>query len=185
MEIMGIAVVSLDGCLTRHDQPGSAFASHEDQAHFRATLASCDATIMGRITFDGERERILASSDPGRLRVVLTRSPHAYRDLERPGALEFTAAPPGELTTALARRGTRRAALLGGGRVYALFADAGLVSRWVITVEPLLFGGGTRLLEGRTDRRLELLESRRMNESGTLLLTYRDPDALTALERGM
>jgi dihydrofolate reductase len=181
MEIMGIAVVSLDGCLTRHDEPGSAFASHEDQVHFRTVVASCDAAIMGRITFDGERERMLASPDPRRLRVVLTRSPDAYRELERPGALEFTAAPPVELIAALARRGSRRVALLGGGRVYALFADAGLVSRWVITVEPLLFGGGTRLLEGRTDRRLELLESRRMNESGTLLATYRDPDARIAL----
>ena len=176
MEILGVAVVSLDGCLTRHDEPGSSFASDEDQAHFRATVASCDAAIMGRATFDGERERILASSGAGRLRVVLTRSPDAYRDLENRGALEFTDAAPRVVAADLARRGVRRVALLGGGQIYALFAAAGLVNRWIVTVEPMLFGDGTRLLEGRADVRLELVESRRMNEAGTVLLTYRVPD---------
>lgn len=176
MEILGIAVISLDGCLTRHDEPGSAFASKEDAAHFRATLDSCDAAVMGRATFDGERERILASLDTDRLRVVLTRSPDAYRDLERPGALEFTDAAPRAVAADLARRGARRVALLGGGQIYALFAAAGLVNRWIVTVEPRLFGDGTRLLEGKADVRLELVESRRMNEGGTLLLTYRVPD---------
>ncbi|MFW5826330.1 MAG: dihydrofolate reductase family protein [bacterium] len=183
---MGIAVASLDGYLTHHDEPGSSFASDEDQAHFRSTVASCDAAIMGRATFDGEREHILGAPDVGRVRLVLTRSPGEYRELERPGILEFTSASPAELAADLARRGVRRVALLGGGRVYALFADAGLVSRWLVTVEPALFGGGTRLLEGQTDRRLELVSSRRLNDAGTLLLEYRDPDAdatLAALAR--
>ena len=175
MEILGIAVVSLDGCLTRHDEPGSSFASDEDQAHFRATLASCDAAIMGRATFDEEREHILASADADRLRVVLTRSPAAYRGLERRGTLEFTDAAPRAVAEDLARRGVRRVALLGGGQIYALFAAAGLVNAWIVTVEPRLFGDGTRLLEGKADVRLELVESRRLNEAGTVLLTYRVP----------
>jgi dihydrofolate reductase len=42
-----------------------------------------------------------------------------------------------------------------------------------LTVEPLLFGGGTPLLAARVDVRLALLASERLNAAGTLLLRYR------------
>jgi riboflavin biosynthesis pyrimidine reductase len=54
-----------------------------------------------------------------------------------------------------------------------LFLAAGLVDEIWLTVEPLLFGGGTPLLAARVDVRLELLASEKLNAAGTLLLRYR------------
>jgi riboflavin biosynthesis pyrimidine reductase len=54
-----------------------------------------------------------------------------------------------------------------------LFFAAGLVDEIWLTVEPILFGGGTPLLVARVDVRLELLASEKLNAAGTLLLRYR------------
>jgi len=172
MEIVGFAVISLDGRLTRHDEDGVTFASAEDQAHFHAALAGCDASVMGRATFDTAREAILGSLSPGRCRTVMTRRPERYGELQREGVLEFTDLAPERLVEALARRGYERVALLGGAQVYGAFAAADLVDEWQVTVEPRLFGAGTPLLAARTDRRLVLADHRRLNAS-TLLLRYR------------
>ena len=171
MKVIALAVTSLDGCLTRHDEPGVSFSSPEDQAHFRRVMRDCGATIMGRRTFDTVRDRILAAPASGLCRTVMTRDPAAYADVEHPGALEFTAASPREIVSSLSARGFEAVAVLGGGEIFDLFVADALLTEWRITVEPRLFGTGTRLLSRPTDRHLRLTGHRLLNES-TLLLTY-------------
>lgn len=172
MDIFGFAVITLDGCLTRHDEEGVSFSSPEDQAHFRAALHACDAAVMGRRTFETARESILGSLSPSLCRFVLTRAPQAYAELETPGELEFTAEQPLPLVARLAERGFDRLAVLGGTEVYDFFTGAALITEWQLTVEPRMFGQGRRLLGHPTDRRYTLVETRALNES-TLLLRYR------------
>jgi dihydrofolate reductase len=172
VRVIAMAVISVDGCLTRHDEAGSGFASREDQEHFRATMRACGATIMGRATFDAERERILAAPAGGLLRTVMTRRPADFAALERPGALEFRADSPDRIVASLAGRGYKAVALLGGSQIFDLFIEADLVTEWRITVEPRFFGTGARLLSRATDRRLVLTDRQPLNETGTLLLTY-------------
>ncbi|MDH4144487.1 MAG: dihydrofolate reductase family protein [Acidimicrobiia bacterium] len=168
-----IAVMSIDGLITRHDAGGVGFASAEDGAHFRAELARCDSSIFGSGTYDADREHIrrgigLARS---RRRIVLTSRPNAYRDDVVAGELEFSDASPSAALDALRSAGHQRCALLGGGRVYGAFLAAGLVDELVLTVEPVLFGAGVRLCATQIDERFELREHRMLNPS-TLLLRY-------------
>ena len=172
MRVVGVAVLSVDGCLTRHDEPGAPFASPEDQALFRATMRECRAVVMGRRTFDVARERILAPSALPVLRTIMTREPSRYASAVRPGSVEFTDASPRALVESLAARGYDALAVLGGRQIYDLFTADDLLTEWQITVEPRLFGSGTRLLACATDRRLRLVEHRLLNES-TILLRYR------------
>lgn len=173
MTVVALAVLSVDGCMTRGDEPGSGFASREDQEHFRSAMGRFQAVIMGRATFDVERERILSAPDRGPVRIVLTRSPSSFAGLERPGRLEFSDEAPDRLLAGLERRGVGTVGLLGGARIFDLFVESDLVSEWHITVEPLLLGAGTRLLTRETSRRLELVDRRELNSAGTMLLTYR------------
>ncbi|MFP4113986.1 MAG: dihydrofolate reductase family protein [Spirochaetota bacterium] len=172
MRVIGLAVISIDGFLTRHDETGVSFASAEDQEHFRSTMCSCGATVMGRRTFEAVRDRIVSDRGGGILRTVMTRDPAARSDLHREGALEFTSATPREVVSSLERRGYSSLAVLGGSEVYRAFVAGNLVTEWQITVEPRLFGSGTPLIAGTVDQRLELEESRLLNRD-TILLRYR------------
>lgn len=172
MHVIGVAVISVDGCLTRHAESGVSFASAEDQKEFRRAVKECGATVMGRRTFDAARERILDSTDGSLLRTIVTREPSRYADLTQPGRVEFTAAGPREIVRSLSDRGYRSVAILGGAQIYDLFAAEGLITEWQITVEPRLFGAGTRILTRATDPELTLVEHRLLN-ANTLLLRYR------------
>jgi len=104
----------------------------------------------------------------------MTRSSERYAVEAIPGALEFTSAAPRALAAELRARGFQRCALLGGSHMHSLFFEAGLVDEVWLTVEPVLFGGGTPLLARRADLRLELLAAEKLG-AHALLLKYRVP----------
>lgn len=171
MEIVLIAVQSLDGRLTRHDEPGAGFASSEDQSLFRELLGNCDASVMGVSTYESARARIRSHLTPDRLRFVLTSHPERRLEDVVPGALEFTQGGPAEIVDRLRRLGKRRLAVLGGGVVNRLFLQAGLVDELWLTVEPLVFGSGVPLCDGHCDARFRIGEVRKLSDR-TLFLRY-------------
>jgi len=172
MRLTLIAAQSLDGFITRHDTPGSDFTSAEDRAFFRETLREFDCCVMGAETYRTARETIRSALMPERLRLVLTRTPTRFKNDSVPGKLEFTDRTPDQLVSELHQRGLQRCAVLGGAQIHSLFLEAGLIDELWLTIEPLLFGGGTRLLAARTSTKLTLLASERLAPS-TLLLKYR------------
>jgi dihydrofolate reductase len=172
MRTVVIAAQSLDGFITRHDEPGVAFTSPEDKAYFRTVLAGFDVGVFGGETYRVSRAAIRANPAGLRLRLVLSRTPDRYAAEAAPGSLEFTRAGPAELVAGLRARGFRQCALLGGSHVHSLFLEAGLVDEVWLTVEPVLFGGGTPLLARRADVRLELQAVDRLARH-TLVLKYR------------
>lgn len=176
MQIVLIAVISLDGRLTRPNESGPGFASAEDQAWFRAALQRFDCTIMGRATYDTIRNEVTPVADSRRLRMILTRRPEAYAAETIAGRLEFTDAPPAEIVAAMRRRGCGRCALLGGGEVYRLFLDAGLVDALWLSLEPVVLGGGVPLADGAVRDARFALDEMRLLSANTLLLNYRRPD---------
>jgi dihydrofolate reductase len=172
MEVTLLAAQSLDGFITRHDEPGTAFASPEDQRHFTAALRTYDASIMGGQTYRVAREAIRAHVTSPRRRVVLTRTPERFADDAVPGRLEFTAEDVGCLVARLRDLGHRRCALLGGAQIHRLFLERGLVDFLELTLEPRLFGTGTPLVGAPVDVRLRLVGCAPLESSDTLLARY-------------
>jgi dihydrofolate reductase len=168
-----IAVVTLDGCITRHDQPGAqGWASPEDQAHFRSSTASCDVRIFGSGTYIPDREAFQRSAKAGVRKIVLTSEPDRFANDTVPGQLEFTSESPADLVRQLRSEGHLRCAVLGGGRVYGSFLAEGLIDEMELTVEPLVFGSGVRLAGDQPiDQRFALSSIDKLNDS-TLLLRY-------------
>ena len=80
---------------------------------------------------------------------------------------------PSDLAATL-RDGEGTAWLVGGGGLFAAFAAAALIDRWIVTVIPVMLGGGVPLLSGRGDayQRLELAETRTLS-GGCVQLHYR------------
>jgi dihydrofolate reductase len=169
MRIVLIAAQSVDGFIARHDEPGTAFASEADQAHFRAALAQCDSEIMGATTYLVARAAILGHATDTRIRIVVTRDPGKFAGDAAAGRLEFTSETPAALVARLRAQGRKRCALLGGSQIHSLFLDAGLADELWLTVEPRLFGGGVPLLGARADLKLRLLSHERLGDDGLLL----------------
>ncbi|WP_404422758.1 dihydrofolate reductase family protein [Nibricoccus sp. IMCC34717] len=174
MEIVLIAALSLDGRLTRHETPGVAFASAEDQVFLRQRLRECDASIMGAGTYRLHREAILAKTPAKRLRLIWTRTPEAFQSDAKPGSLEFSAETPVALVERLRSLGVRRVALLGGPQVYSAFLEANLVDELWLTYEPEVVGTGLPLAQLPLGSRWERAQTRALN-ADTLAIRYRRP----------
>jgi dihydrofolate reductase len=84
-----------------------------------------------------------------------------------------TSGPVTDLAATL-RDGEGIAWLVGGGGLFAAFAAADLVDLWIVTVIPVMLGGGVPMLPARGGayRRLELTETRTLPGS-CVQLQYR------------
>ena len=175
MEIIAIAATSLDGYITRSDNPGTAFTSEADKTWFSKTIKPFDFKIMGRRTFDVSKEYLLplTTNDSRDKRIVMTNQPKVYKHLEVSNRLEFTSKTPLEIATVIQESGIihPRVAILGGSFIYSAFLNAGLIKEFWITIEPLLFGSGISLFQSMPKVALILKESSEIGPS-TLLLKY-------------
>ena len=165
MYIVAIAAQSLDGFVTRHESEGNSFTSAVEKAHFARILITYDCSVFGSVTFDAARDQILKSRTEDRLRIVLTSRPEAYAECIRSGLLEFFDGTPREVVRRLEECGKARCALLGGARVFTEFLEAHLIDEFWITVEPVFFGSGKNLLQGRLDCAMELIAIEELGES--------------------
>jgi dihydrofolate reductase len=171
MKVTLIAAQSLDGFITRHDQPGSNFTSAEDKQHFPKSLRDFDCQIMGAETFRVWQRVSNDPIHPKRPQWVMTRSPQAFAKAALPGWLEFTDEAPEKLLARIEAQDLKNCALLGGAKIHHLFFAAKRVNEVWLTIEPLIFGGGTPLVAGEISAQLRLLSSEKLSES-TLLLKY-------------
>lgn len=172
MSTVGIVVMSLDGCLTRHQEEGVGFASEADRAYFDEVLDTFDCTLFGAGTFEARRAAILGTLSRRRMRVVWTRTPSRYRELERAEMLEFRSGNVEGILADLADRGRRRCAILGGAALFTACLQAGLMPELWVTIEPVVFGSGRRMFEGCLHTSFRLQRLRRLSDA-TLLLEYR------------
>jgi dihydrofolate reductase len=180
MHVALLAVVSLDGCLTKHEERNATgLSSPADVAHFQSSLKTFDASICGRMTYLGERPRLLPIARSGkaaRKRIVMTSTPHTFADDVVPGALEFTDDEPSEILDRLRAEGHQRVAILGGGEVYNLFLRENLIDEVLLTIEVRIFGTGIRLAGDSIpiDPSLQLQSVEQLGPN-TLLLTIGKP----------
>ena len=172
MKVILVAALSLDGFITRHDEPGSRFTSEADRRHLRRILPEFDCCVFGSETYRVSKNWMRKHLMPDKLRVGLTRNPEDYAGESIPGSLEFSSAEPGELVQDLRSRGLASCALLGGGIIYSLFLEAGCVDELWVTLEARLFGAGTPFCPGKFDIPLELLSHESLGDNA-LLLKYR------------
>lgn len=171
MKVTMVAVCSADGFLTHGDDPSvQHWSSREDYAHFLQLIGQHKLVVMGRKTY----EAVHPKPQPERLRIVLTHSPEQFVGQQIKGQLEFRSATPGELVTALGGQGYTGLLLVGGGQTNTDFLQAGLVDELWLTIEPVLFGSGVRLLTAALPDsvQLQLESNERLNAGGTLLLHY-------------
>lgn len=104
---------------------------------------------------------------PGRRNIMYTSRPNETA-IE---GVEPTSETPAQLIHRLEQDGHGGLAVCGGASIYNLFMQAGVVTDLYLTIEPVLFGDGVRLLSEPLEQQLELVESKPLN-AHTMLLHY-------------
>lgn len=172
MKVVIVAVSSLDGKITRGEDPNIySWTSKEDAKLFFSLIKKYNLIVMGRKTYEAARSRIKLKK--GKLRIVLTKHPKLYFSEVIKGSLEFSSESPRKLVNRLKGKGYKKMLVVGGGGVNGLFLKAALVDEIWLTIEPQIFGTGKPLVDsGELDVALRLKSIRRLNKQGTLHLRY-------------
>lgn len=169
MRVILVEVRSLDGKLTDLEgRPPSAWASKEDQRMFNKLIRTSDAVIIGRNTYEVQKESFQSSiSTP---RIVLTKNVDFNKKDAVPGSLEFSSLSPRAILDRLRKSGAKQVLLASGPKLTKVFLREKLVDELRLTVEPVNFTGGS--IKEHPYAGLKLLDSEILPGSGTQFLRY-------------
>ena len=152
----------------KEDQPSTIWTSKEDKQFFNQKSKAIGVMIMGSKTF-----ATIGRALQGRLSVVMTRNPEKWQTEYEDENLIFTDKNPQQLLQFLEDKGFEEVAICGGRAIYNLFLELGLVDKIYLTVEPVDFGSGIKLLDNDGISNNFYLEKEiPLNEKGTLLREY-------------
>ncbi len=152
MKVILLAVITVDGFIAQSiEQSSIEWNSNEDRKFFSNLTKKIGTMIMGSRTFATINRAL-----PGRKIVVLS-------DKER--LVEFSdeevVVENGNLKDVLAKLeqdGCKEVAVVGGSNVYTQFLTQQLVDELYLTIEPVMFGRGIKLLSTAVLQKLTLLE---------------------------
>jgi len=173
MKITMVMLMTVDGKTTQGDNENIyTWTSPEDQKHFFSLIKKNNLIVMGRKTFEASRPVIRL--EKGKLRIVLTHHPKKYSKESVTGQLEFSNENPEKLIKRMEGLGYKKILLVGGATINGLFLKENLVDELYLTIEPKIFGSGKNIIEGQLlDKFLQLINVKKLNKKGTLLLRYK------------
>jgi len=143
------------------------FQSQKEDHGFLELYSSVDALLMGSRTYEFALTAP-AWPSPDKFTWVFTR--RSFR-IAHP-SITLTADTPATVMQALGARRMKHAWLMGGGRLAASFRQEGLISRYVISVMPVVLGGGIPLMGVTGQTETLALVSAKPFKSGVVQLTY-------------
>lgn len=163
-----VVASTLDGFICREDGSFDDFPTEGDHVQtYRDSLASYDAVLMGRVTYEVGLKVGVTSPYPMMKQYVvarsLTRSPDPDVEL---------VSDPERLVRELKTEPGRDIYLCGGAKLATALVDEGLVDEIVLKLNPLIFGAGIPFLHRPAKPvRLALTDVTRF-DSGVVFLTY-------------
>ncbi len=164
MQVFLIAALTADGLIGQSRQQNSTtWTSPEDRQFFRNMSQKAGVIVMGATTY-----MTIGRPLPNRLNIVYAKEPKMIPPAPN---LETTALPPRQLISKLAKAGYKSVAICGGASIYSLFLSSGVVNKLYLTIEPLMFGQGIRLIDKPVDIKLKLVKIHRLSKD-TLVLEY-------------
>ncbi|RJQ75033.1 MAG: dihydrofolate reductase [Desulfobacteraceae bacterium] len=164
MKLILVMAMTADGKIARHGDHFPDWTGKADKRMFKKITTEAGVVIMGARTFD-----TIGKPLPGRLNVVITRSPERYPPYDN---LVCTSDPPETILAKLSDQGYQTAILSGGAMINSLFLRARLIDEMMVTVIPIMFGQGLSMFSEPMHMALELLTAREI-DPGVLVLHYR------------
>jgi dihydrofolate reductase len=142
MTISVFVGASVDGFIARPNGDLDWLPEDPEPHGYDELMASVDALVMGRNTF--EKVLTFGAWPYGDKRVVVLSSRPVDLSAAVGGVVEHMAGPPAEIVSQLAARGAHHL-YVDGGITIQRFLRAGLVERLIVTRVPVLIGEGIPL----------------------------------------
>ncbi len=146
MNVFIIAAVTADGFIAKNDyEPSFAWTSKSDKDFFVKKTKEAGVVFMGSNTYKTIKKPLAE-----RKTIVLSRTQSFLY------GLQTTTKETRALLSDLENEGFRSVAICGGAKVYSDFLKQGVVNELYLTVHPILFGTGKKLLDDTLDINLKL-----------------------------
>ncbi|HEX3054070.1 MAG TPA: dihydrofolate reductase family protein [Aggregatilineaceae bacterium] len=181
--------MSLDGFITganrRSDEPLGdggeqlhewAFDSDDEYNRklLEESIASLGAVIAGRSTYEDAIPGWKADGPTGSARVPVFVVSHTMPDdIPEGGVYTFVDGIENALVRAQAAAGDKDISVMGGAKIAQQFIKAGLLDEISIHLVPVLFGSGTRLIEGLGGEHIQLETTEVMETKEAIHLRFR------------
>lgn len=162
-----VAALTIDGFTARYSgHSPSTWTSKDDKRHLQKMEKKADVLLIASKTY-----RQSYSHYKTRNCLVLTRR---VKKMKKAGPLETHINPKVNITKYLQKTGYGEVCVMGGRTAYTLALKNNMVDDLYITVEPLVFGKGIGLFaQGVKTRNFVLVNAKKMNRKGSMLLHYR------------
>ncbi len=170
MDVIYYAACSLDGFIATADGGVDwldPYQGGEEDYGYAEFYSSVEALLLGSRTYEASL-RLGEWQAPDKPSWVFT---HRELPIAHP-SVTLTSEDPVEVVATLRERGLKRAWLMGGGELAASFRTAGLTTRYMIFVVPLILGGGVPLFADAGERSPLSLIRAKQYSSGLVQLDY-------------
>lgn len=164
MKVILMMAQSVDGIIAKHSSHFPDWTCPADKKLFKEVTRRAGVLIMGSRTY-----QTIGKPLGQRLNVVYTRRPEQF---EKADNLLLTAAPARQLLVELSDMGYKEVVLTGGATINSLFARDNLIDELLLTVSPILFGQGLSLFDQAYEKKMSLLDLKRLDPH-TVLLHYK------------
>jgi len=135
---------------------------------FKALYAEFDTAVMGRKTYDVGKAQGASIAMPGIDVIVFSRTLKPARH----SGVRIASEDPGEVVRELKKKPGKDIWLFGGGELFRVLLDAGLVDTVELAVMPILLGDGIPVLPPGASAKLVLSDVKRLTASGIMVLAY-------------
>ena len=161
---------SINGVISRAEGSGEgSWNSSEDGVHYKSTITEIGVCIMGRTSF----EVIGGKNYDGVKHWVMTNNPDLLANSHGNENVVYTNKEYDALLEEIAAEGHDKVAILGGSKVYTEMISQNLVDEMIITIEPIVLTSGVPLFSSEvSESNWQLVDQKKLNERGTLVLTY-------------
>jgi dihydrofolate reductase len=163
-QYIAIAAVSLDGKIAANEKHFSDWTSPEDKKFMRALLDTCDVVIAGNSTFKTAKKPLSKRNC-----IVLTRSVRTTKRISK--NLLYLNTKSVNLKKIITEAGYKKVAVLGGAQTYTYCMEHGMLDDLYLTIEPVIFGAGIPLFNGKFKlKKTKILSIKKLNRGSTVLI---------------
>lgn len=151
MKVIAVWTQSVDGFIAKSGDDDLRWGKKADKQWFSKVTRAMGVVVMGRKTAE-----LIGKPLSERLNIVMSRK---------------MGKSPREILAELKKKGFERVAICGGASIYSLWLKEKLVDELWVSVQPLMLGGGIRVVED-VEVKLEFLEQEEIGE-GVVVVKYR------------
>lgn len=170
IQVSVVAAMTADGLIDAEGNSRSFdWTTRADKKYYIDAIKRAGVTIVGSKTF-GPIKRF----PRGMKYFVYTRNPKKLVN-PKPHLIEVypTQDSPRDLLKQIEAEGYSEVIISGGSSIYTMFLQAGVVDKIYLSIEPLMFGKGVRLVDGGfEDVKLKLEDVKKLGDEGTVVLEY-------------